>query len=161
MHPAGTEPLPDVSSTDAELAALYADARTRLVRTATAITGSGAVAEELVNEAFLVVRPRFGQLDQPAAYLRRVVVNLALQHLRRRKLERRLAPSAEHVIWPADVDETWTAIMRLPPKQRTVLALRFYDDLTEQAIASLLDWPIGTVKSTLHRALDRLRKELS
>lgn len=161
MHAAGSDRTVDPTTADDALAALYAAARPALVRTATAITGSGAVAEDLVNEAFLRVRPRFADLDEPGAYVRRVVINLALQHLRRQKRERASTPRPGHVVWPAEIDETWALVQRLPPKQRIVLALRFYDDLTEPAIAALLDWPLGTVKSNLHRALRRLRKELA
>jgi RNA polymerase sigma factor (sigma-70 family) len=62
---------------------------------------------------------------------------------------------------PTDVDETWLAVLRLPFRQRAVLALRYYADLPEGEIAALLGCRIGTVKSARHRALTALRKELS
>ena len=51
-------------------------------------------------------------------------------------------------------------MVRLPPKQRAVVALRFWQDMTIEAIADTLGWPTGSVKSTLHRALKRLEEEL-
>ena len=107
------------------------------------------------------LQPQLSSVDNPAAYVRRIVVNLALQHLRRRRVEERVPVPPAAVVWPADIDETWAAIVRLPARQRVVLALRFYEDLSEPAIAALLGCPVGTVKSSLHRGLERLRKELS
>ena len=59
-----------------------------------------------------------------------------------------------------ELGETWLAISRLPFRQRAVLALKYYADLPEAEIASLLGCRIGTVKSAGHRALADLRKEL-
>jgi RNA polymerase sigma factor (sigma-70 family) len=57
-------------------------------------------------------------------------------------------------------DRTLRAVMRLPVRRRAVVALRFYDDLTEQQIADTLGVALGTVKSQLSRALEQLRVEL-
>jgi RNA polymerase sigma factor (sigma-70 family) len=59
-----------------------------------------------------------------------------------------------------EIDETWAAVSDLPPRERAVVVLRYWQDLSEADIASSLGWPAGTVKSTLHRALKRLREEL-
>ncbi len=59
------------------------------------------------------------------------------------------------------MDETWAAVCRLPFRQRAVLALRFYEDLSEADIAAVLGCRLGTVKSSLHRGLSKLRAELS
>jgi RNA polymerase sigma factor (sigma-70 family) len=59
------------------------------------------------------------------------------------------------------LDELWGHICELPFRQRAVLALRFYNDLPEAEIAAVLDCPLGTVKSTLHRGLKELRRKLS
>ena len=152
---------PDRPNADALVADLYRTSRAGLVRTAAAIVGSGAVAEELVNDAFIRLRGRLDDVDAPGPYVRRIVVNLALRHLRRRRLERSVLVHPPASTWPAEIDETWSAICRLPPRQRAVLALRFYEDMSEPAIAAALGCPVGTVKSTLNRGLDRLRKELS
>jgi RNA polymerase sigma factor (sigma-70 family) len=60
-----------------------------------------------------------------------------------------------------EIDETWVAVCRLPFRQRAVLALRFYEDMSEAEIARVLGCRPGTVKSGLHRGLSRLREELS
>ena len=59
-----------------------------------------------------------------------------------------------------EIDETWQAVARLPVRQRAVVTLRFWEDLPEMEIAAALSWPAGTVKSTLHRALKRLKEDL-
>jgi RNA polymerase sigma factor (sigma-70 family) len=66
----------------------------------------------------------------------------------------------EPLTYEPELDITWDAIRRLPERQRVVLVLRFYEDLTVGEIARTVDWPVGTVKSLLHRALNRLRKDL-
>ena len=53
----------------------------------------------------------------------------------------------------------WPALLRLPVRQRTVLVLRYYEDLSEQEVARLVGWPLGTVKSLNRRGLERLRAE--
>jgi RNA polymerase sigma factor (sigma-70 family) len=57
-------------------------------------------------------------------------------------------------------DRTLRAVMRLPPRRRAVVVLRFYDDLPEAEIAGLLGVSVGTVKSQLSRALEQLRADL-
>ena len=59
-----------------------------------------------------------------------------------------------------EIDETWSAVCRLPVRERSVVVLRYWLDWSEAEIAASLEWPAGTVKSTLHRALKRLEKEL-
>ncbi|HEX2039468.1 MAG TPA: sigma-70 family RNA polymerase sigma factor [Acidimicrobiales bacterium] len=59
------------------------------------------------------------------------------------------------------MDETWDVLRRLPYRQRAVLVLRYYEDLSEAEIADVLDCRPGTVKSAANRALARLREELS
>jgi len=130
------------------------------------LTGDRAEAEELAQDAlvrlwwrWLVRRP-----DDPARYVRRVLVN------RRRSLLRRAAVEARALAWtrlepappPGDEDAMvlWGAVQALPVRQRAVLVLRFHEDLTEAEVARLLGLPLGTVKSLGHRALTRLRERL-
>jgi RNA polymerase sigma-70 factor (sigma-E family) len=133
-----------------------------VVRLAHTIVGSVAVAEELAQEAFVRVHERWDTVRTPDAFVRTVVLNLARSRLRRAHLEvTRLPPSPGATTAEPALDETWIALSRLPFRQRAVLALRYYADLPEAEIAELLGCRVGTVKSAHHRALARLRKELS
>jgi RNA polymerase sigma factor (sigma-70 family) len=67
-------------------------------------------------------------------------------------------PVAEH---PEDAVAIWTAVRQLPPRQRAVIVLRYYEDLSEPEVARLLGLPLGTVKSLGRRALGRLRRRLA
>jgi DNA-directed RNA polymerase specialized sigma24 family protein len=129
---------------------LYGRQRSSMVRLARFLTGSLEVAEELVQEAFVKLH-----------YLRTIVTNLSRGHLRRMRLERAFRPEVRIVLPAPEIDETWAALCRLPFRQRAVLALRYYDDLSEAEIARVLGCRIGTVKSSHHRALATLRRELS
>jgi len=141
--------------------ALYHSDRLALVRLAHVITGSNAIAEEIVQDAFLRLHQRESSVQNPAGFLRTVVVNLCRSHLRRVTKHRSIVPDPPATLEIQEMDETWCAILRLPPRQRAVLALRYYEDLPEREIAALLGCRLGTVKSAHHRALDTLRKELS
>lgn len=134
-----------------------------MVRLARLLTGSQVVAEDVVQDAFVRLHPVLDVLDRPGAYLRRTVVNLCQSHHRRQDVEQRwLArqPSASADL-PPELDETWRLLARLSDVQRHALVLRFYLDLRVQDIADLLDLPVGTVKSALHRGLAVLAKEVS
>lgn len=141
-----------------ELEVLYRVQRDPMVRLARLMTGSKATAEEVVQEAFLRVAEKVALVDNPEGYLRTTVVNLARNHRRRLGLERRLPPPPSVHTSQPEIDEMWAAICRLPFSQRAVLALRFYEDLSEDDIARTLDCRVGTVKSRLHRGLANLRK---
>lgn len=144
--------------------ALFASTRVEMVRVAHLISGSNAVAEEIVQDAFVRLRERWDSLDNPGGYLRTTVVNACRSQLRRHDVERRYARTQrpdDIVTGDREIDETWTALGQLPERQRAVLVLRFYEDLPEAEIAHILGCRIGTVKSSMHRALKRLRKELS
>lgn len=143
------------------LETLYQAQRLPMVRLAHLITGSNAVAEEIVQEAFIRLQLHWDRADNPAGYLRTIVTNLCRTQVRRREHERRLVPPVLTLSFQPDIDETWVALCRLPFRQRAALALRFYEDLEEAEIARILGCRPGTVKSTIHRALSRLRRELS
>jgi RNA polymerase sigma factor (sigma-70 family) len=132
------------------------------VRLGHAIVGSASVAEEIAQEAFLRVYSGWSGIESPDAFLRTVLVNLCRSNLRRAHLERsNVSAGVSSVLSEPELDETWIALRLLPFRQRAVLALRYYGDLSESEIAALLGCRLGTVKSTRHRALARLRKELS
>jgi RNA polymerase sigma factor (sigma-70 family) len=145
------------------LVALYRAERVPLVRLAHLMTGSPALAEDIVQDAFLRLHPTLDAVDKPGAYLRTTVVNLCRSYHRRqgverRWLERQPAPGTD---LPPELDETWRALLALPVPQRHALVLRFYLDLRIEDIAALLGKPTGTVKSTLHRGLAALTKEVT
>ena len=77
------------SSADAAMSVLFTDERDGLLRMATLMVGSAAIAEEVVQDAFAAIGPRWESIEQPGAYLRRSVVNGCAQVLRRRDAERR------------------------------------------------------------------------
>ena len=153
-RPAGDAPAQiDVDS-------LFREHRVRLTRLAAAITFDRALAEEVVQDAFLGLQRRGSDVADPVGYLQRSVVNLSISVLRRRRTASSyLVPTATHAVNP-EIDETWSAVSRLPGRERAVVVLRYWLDLSEADIAASLEWPIGTVKSTLHRAIQRLRKDL-
>lgn len=149
-----------VTAASADIASLYRVHHRRLVGLAAAITMDYPMAEEVVQDAFLGLHRHIDRVDNPEGYLQRSVVNLSITLIRRRRVV------ASHPLRPSsppsspEVDETWSAVMDLPTKQRTVVLLRFWDDLTVEGIAEMLGWPVGSVKSTLHRAMKRLKEEI-
>jgi RNA polymerase sigma-70 factor (sigma-E family) len=171
-------PLADASPDDAEprelrtsrkVAAAYEAHAAGLGRLAYLLTGDAALAEDLVQEAFVRTFARFVQLRQPEAvgtYLRRTVVNLARKQFRRAKKERASAGGAGMTLDLAaqpDVElreQLWAAMRELPYRQRAALVLRFYEDRSEREIARCLGCRVGTVKSLLHRALTTLREQI-
>ena len=144
-----------------ELEALYRSEWDRMVRVALLLVGSAADAEELVQESFVRVARARRPLDNPPAYLRTTVVNLSRSHLRHLRVQRRQPAIIPRLIENPDLDETWGAVCRLPFRQRAVVVLRYYQDLSEADIARTLGCKVGTVKSNLHHALAKLKKELS
>lgn len=152
----------------ADLDGLYRAEYEPMVRLARLLTGSQAIAEEVVQDAFVTLHqraidPSSTPLDRPGAYLRRIVVNNSYGHLRRRGTEdRKLSQvaAADDPILPPELDETWRALARLSPKHRTALVLRYYEDLSVRTVAELMDVREGTVKSLVHRGLRHLEKEL-
>ena len=125
-------------------AALYADRYAAMVRLAHLMTGSNAAAEELVQDAFVRVYERWEHVDHPSAYLRQAVVNACRSYRRRRLRERGRRPEASPSVSP-EVDELWDALGTLTPRQRAVVVLRYYENLPENEIASLLQSRPGTV----------------
>lgn len=151
------------STSDTErLDELYRRCRPGLVRLAHLLTGSATAAEDVVHDAFIGFARSRSHVSDPAAYLRRSVVNLSTNVHRRTRRERlHLATVTEPVVEPAEVDETWQLVRALPPRQRAVLVLRFYLDLSEAETAQVLGCRPGTVKSTSSRALAKLKEKMS
>jgi RNA polymerase sigma-70 factor (sigma-E family) len=140
---------------------VYRSQRDHLVRLAYLITGSQAVAEDLVQDTFLRVMVKIRPDANPGPYLRRSVVNACYSWHRRSWREVR-RESEERASGPYEGGsvEMWDALARLAPRRRTILVLRFYLDLTEADVAATLGCRVGTVKSTTHRALAELKRML-
>lgn len=136
-----------------------------LQRFATFMTSDPDAAYDLVQEAFVRTYRAWAKADiqDPAVYARRVIVNDIRDRARRRKVRLLRPPlhmSRDHPSPSQGVVDTMIvmdALKRLPAVRRAVVVLRFYEDMTEQQIADALDRPLGTVKSDLHRALTSLR----
>ena len=130
------------------------------VRLAHLLTGVDAVAEDLAQEAFAGVQRRWASVDNPPAYLRTTLVNTCRSWLRSRGREQRrvrLVTARADEAQALGADELLDAVDALPFRQRAVLVLRYYGDLSEQEIADALGCRPGTVKSLASRALDQLR----
>jgi len=164
---------------DRALTDLYAAHWRSLVRLSWLLVRDQQVAEETVQDAFVAMHSRWSQLRSPdlaLAYLRRCVVNSSRSVLRHRKVEDRYLsaetsartahgcasePSAEaHAMEQATGAELVRALGRLPRRQREVLTLRYYLDLTEAQIADALSISTGSVKAHAHRGLASLRSDV-
>ena len=141
----------------------------RLFRTALAIAGDRGAAEDALQSAFakaFASWARVSTAQHPEAYVRRMVVNEIIDS-RRHGWWRRERP-VEHVratvaepspeSGVVDRDALWVAVQQLPARQRAVVVLRYYEDLSEVQIAETLGCTRGTVKSQAHAALANLRR---
>ncbi len=140
------------------------------VRLAYLLTSDHHQAEDVAAEAFTKVYKRWskGEVRDVGPYLRRAVANEGNSRLRRRYLARREAERAtgddrgvRHLDEDAaDRDAVWQAIARLPDRQRHAVVLRYFEDRSEADTAELLGTSVGTVKSQVSRALDKLERWL-
>jgi RNA polymerase sigma-70 factor (sigma-E family) len=151
-----------------EVADLYARHAAGLLRLAELLCGDRALAEELVQEAFVRSWRHWRRVrgsGSELAYVRQTLVNLTRDSFRRRFREARqrlLAPPAATTVEP-DVDgrvDLERALARLPLRKRACVVLRYYADLSEEDTARLLGISVGTVKSQTHRALGLLARDL-
>ena len=164
---------------DSALTQLYAVHWQSLVRLSWLLVRDQRVAEETVQDAFVSMHARWSQLrDQESAlaYLRRCVVNGSRSVLRHRTVENRFLkaetsartahgttsePSAEtRALEHAAGDRMILALGRLPRRQREVLTLRYYLDLSEAQIADAMGISRGSVKAHAHRGLAGLRSDV-
>ncbi len=141
----------------------------RMYRTALAITGDPASAEDACQAAFAKAYAAWSRVcaaDHPDAYVRKMVVNEVLG-TRRSAWWRRERPHADVGEPPplpsfedgvTDRSTLWDAVAALPPRQRAVIVLRYYEDLSEEQIAAALGCSRGTVKSQASAALGNLRR---
>jgi RNA polymerase sigma-70 factor (sigma-E family) len=170
---------PRVSTADrrrAEFERFVAESTEPLVRAAYLVVGDLTEAEDLVQECLIKVArrwPRVQKMDHPRAYARRVLINLALDGSGRRVRRRgeleladalpegRDEGSARELAAVDSRSELEQALAMLPPRQRAVLVLRYFEDLSEADTAAVLGCSLGTVKSTASRALARLQSTLT
>jgi RNA polymerase sigma-70 factor (sigma-E family) len=157
-------------ATSEEYGTVYRAHLEPLLRFAWLLCGERHLAEDVVAEAFARVFShwRRGRVAEPYAYLRRAVINevtsrgrrrvLEVREERRRSANGRVGQRFDELVVERDV--VVQALLRLPLRQRAVLVLRFYDDLSEGDVADLLGLSVGTVKSHTARSLERLRAEL-
>lgn len=157
--------------TSGRMAALYGDHAPAAVRLAYFMVGDPHLAEDLVQDAFVRVFGRWGELRDPAsfeAYLHRTVVNLARKYFRRRKVEgnylerERRRPRSTSALDP-DVetrDALWAKLDALPNRQRAALVLRFYMDMSEHDIARTLGTSPRATHSLVARGLKKLRDDM-
>lgn len=152
---------------EAAFAEAIAEHRTRLFRLALLLTGDPTVADDVVADVCAKVFEKWqaGRVDNIGGYLHRAVVNDVAGRWRRRRVAEREqarktvrveAQSAEHGL--AERAEMLDVLRTLPPRQRAVLVLRFYEDRSEGEIAELLGIKPGTVKSQQSKALEALRR---
>lgn len=168
--PVHTVHAPAPPTVETAFSELIADSHHRLEHLAYMLCGDRTRAEDAVAEAYAKVWPRYrrGEVREPHAYLRRVVVNQITGSHRRRAIEKREAQRWIVERRAADVTESAVddsvmlrpALLALPAKQRAVVVLRFLEDLSEQETASLLGLAPGTVKSRTARGLEQLRRLL-
>jgi RNA polymerase sigma-70 factor (ECF subfamily) len=167
----------DIRGPDAEVARRAAflgatrPALDRAYRLAGLLLADAHEAEDAVQDALVGAWQSFGTLretDKFDAWFDRILVNGCRDRLRRRNVVR-FIPMGEDID-PAgrdpfqafiERDALLAGLVRLTPDERIVVVLRFWADLPLEAIAGRLDWPLGTVKSRLHRALERLRGALA
>jgi len=155
---------------DALFTEFVATQSAQLVHFAWLLCGDRGLAEDLVQTALEKSYLRWDRIElgNPFAYVRQAVANQYLSRQRRRPWREQPATEIDGLIESRSLvgdhaeeitrrQMVLTALHRLTVRERTVLVLRFYADLTEQATAAALGISIGTVKSTTSRALPKLR----
>jgi RNA polymerase sigma-70 factor (sigma-E family) len=144
-----------------------------LVRYATVVTWDPHLAEDITQNVLVRAHarwPRISRMDAPEHYVKRMVVNEFLSWRRRRaaqavslsveSLEGLLPMPPDEIAQRDDRDAMLRLIATLPPRQRAVIALRFYEDLPVEQIAEMLDCRTVTVRTHLARALATLQQAL-
>ena len=151
----------------------FADSRLdALLRYALMLTGDPHTAQDLVQETMVRVQlnwRRVDRSDSPDGYVRRILTNQFIDLRRGSWLQRVLlraepdevqAVRADHAAETVERDRMWSLLSRLPRRQRAAIVLRYYEDLPDAEIAEALGCAVGTVRSSISRALATLRAEL-
>ena len=136
----------------------------RLLRTAYLLTRDHALAEDLLQAALTKAWTAWRRIDaEPEAYVRKIMINTYASWWRRKWTGERPtevlpdAAGASEIEAHAERSDLWTALGRLPRRQRAAVVLRYYEGLSEAEAAGVLGCSVGTVKSSTSRALAKLR----
>ncbi|TDT28546.1 RNA polymerase sigma-70 factor (sigma-E family) [Streptomyces sp. BK208] len=143
-----------------------------LLRTARSLTANPSDAEDLLQTALAKTYVAWERIEDHRAldgYVRRALLNTRTSQWRKRKVDEFACdelPEPEPVSCGDDQaerqalhDAMWRAIMKLPARQRAMVVLRYYEDLSEARTAEVLGVSVGTVKSAVSRALGKLRED--
>ncbi|MEV4495121.1 SigE family RNA polymerase sigma factor [Micromonospora arborensis] len=139
-----------------------------LLRVAYHLTGSAQDAEDLVQAALVKVMRRWRRVDDPMAYLRRVMINQHISTWRRQRVHEVVTAILPDRSSTRDMTDAvaerhalYEAMRELTPRTRAVIVLRYVVDLPEAAVAATLGCSVGSVKSRASRGLARLRLALA
>lgn len=155
-----------MTTDDAAFAAFVSANAASLLRTAHLLVGYPHRAEDLLQTALAKAYVRWGKIHHPdaaRAYVRRILANTATSWCRRKSSHERPTEFVPEVGVPDrsesdDAEEIWSYLSQLPNRQRAVLVLRFYEDMSEGEVAETLGVSRGTAKSSASRGLARLRE---
>ncbi|MGA5763699.1 SigE family RNA polymerase sigma factor [Nonomuraea bangladeshensis] len=154
---------------DSRFESFVADRADALLRYGYVLSGNAHDAADLTQEALIRLHrawPRVRRKQDPEAYTRTIMARLHISVWRRRRREHLFGevPDApvRHDLLPSEAEQgLWEALKGLPRKQRTVLVLRYYEDLADEEIARVLGISRGTVRSHASLGLGKLRSALS
>ncbi|MFG2890212.1 SigE family RNA polymerase sigma factor [Streptomyces sp. NPDC048248] len=142
-----------------------------LLRASRSLTANPNDAEDLLQTALTKTFVAWERIEDHRAldgYVRRALMNTRTSQWRKRKVEEFVCdelpePDPTPAPDPAELqglrDAMWRAVMRLPPRQRAMVVLRYYEDLSEAQTAEVMEVSVGTVKSAVSRALAKLRAD--
>ncbi|MCY1652619.1 SigE family RNA polymerase sigma factor [Streptomyces sp. NPDC049952] len=142
-----------------------------LLRTARSLTANPSDAEDLLQTALTKTYVAWERIEDHRAldgYVRRALVNTRTSQWRKRKVdefaceelpERETAPAPDPAEQQSLHDAMWRAVLKLPDRQRAMVVLRYYEDLSEVQTAEVMGVSVGTVKSAVSRALGKLRED--
>jgi RNA polymerase sigma-70 factor (sigma-E family) len=151
---------------DAEFTDFVADHGGQLMRTAFLVTGNAHSAEDLLQTALTKAYgswPKVRAADEPVAYVRRIMINAHLSWLRRLSSTERVLETFPDLgegdlqSAHAESDELRQALLRLSPRVRTAVVLRYFEDLSEEATATLMGCSRSTVNNHVSKGLAALR----
>lgn len=172
-----TEERPDTKARQTDFEPVWRLHRPRIWRLVARLAGDTDLADDLTQEVSVRAFQAFADFRGKASastWLYRIAINVVHRHWERRSLQPVSLDTTEVAALPADETAgpeaaalqaelrpvVWAALERLPEELRTTLILQIYEGLKYREIAEVLDIPIGTVKSRLNSAMQRLREEL-